>query len=115
MRHRLYSLIMIAALAPMTFAQSGTKTWYQVLEVKGTASKQTDLFTIKGTKWRIKWQKPASDNSLRVTIYDKEGTPIDMILTKDSTNDESYIHKAGTYYLSISASNGYIITVEDWR
>lgn len=115
MKRKLSSFVLISLLVPVIYAQSGTKAWYQVLEVKGTANKQTDTFTTKGSKWRVRWQKPAPDNSLRVTVYDKEGTPIDMILTKDSTNDESYIHKAGTFYLGISASNGYTIIVEDWR
>ena len=97
------------------FGQSGAKAWYQVLEVKGTASKQTDLFETKGSKWRIRWLKPAPDNHLSIYVYDKDGKPISSVLTQRTTNDESYIHQSGSFYLSINASDGYTTTIEDCR
>lgn len=117
MTKRLTVLIFSGMMAAqMAFGyQSGTQGWYRVLEVKSTASKQTDLFETKGSKWRIRWQKPAPENLLHITVYDKDGRPLNVIATKDTTTDESYMHKAGKFYLSINASHSYTVTVEDWR
>lgn len=93
---------------------ASTASWHSVLEVKGTASKQTDLFETTGSKWRIRWEKPSAD-SLNIYVYDQKGNPVDVISAKKTTSDESYIHKAGKFYLSISASREYVVTVEDWR
>lgn len=107
--------ILVLCLLSSAYAQSGTKAWYQVLEVKGTANKQTDLFQTKGSKWRIKWVKPKPENRLTICIYDKEGKAVSVILTSMSTQDDSYVHKSGDYYLDIMASDEYSIIVEDWR
>lgn len=96
-------------------AQSGTRAWYQVLKVEGTATKQTDLFETKGTKWRIRWEKANPDDGLSIYVYDKDGTIITAIASKNTAKDESYMHKPGRYYLSIAATDSYSITVEDWR
>lgn len=116
MKLRLLQMFFVICLAILpVYPQSGTRAWVQVLEVKGSATKQTDLFETKGSKWRVRWEKPARENYLTITVYGKEGDPIDVISTKSTTNDESYIHKPGRFYLSINASDSYTIIVEDWR
>ena len=105
--------LMLIAMLLAVSAYAGT--WHKIMEVKGTASKQTDIFETVGSKWRIRWQKPASDSKLSITIYDTDGKAVDLIATKQSTEDESYVHKAGKFYLSLNASDGYVIIVEDWR
>ena len=90
-------------------------TWNRVLEVKGTATKQTDLFEVKGSKWRIRWQKAQPDETVDIYIYRKDGSAESTISTNKTTSDESYVHKSGTFYLQIVATTGYVITVEDWR
>ena len=40
----LKTVLAIFLLVPSSYSQSGSKSWFKVLEVKGTASKQTDLF-----------------------------------------------------------------------
>jgi hypothetical protein len=111
----LKTVLAIFLLAPSSYPQSGSKSWYQVLEVKGTASKQTDLFETKGTKWRIRWQKTNPKDQLSIYVFAKDGSPESAIATQSEGADESYIHKSGTFYLNISASTAYTIVVEDWR
>jgi hypothetical protein len=111
MRKLLSCVVLGLALMVFVYAQ----TWYQVLEVKSTASKQTDVFETKGTKWRIRWQKPTAEDHLTVYVYDKNGDPIEIVSTNKATQDESYLHKPGTFYLKINAGCAYTITVEDWR
>ncbi len=111
MKKLLSCLVLGLALMVPVYAQ----TWHQVLEVKGSANKQTDLFEIKGSKWRIKWQKPKPEDRLSIFIYDKDGQPVDVIAAKESTADESYVHKPGKFYLSITATDTYTISIEDWR
>jgi len=94
---------------------ASTASWHSVLEIKGTASKQTDLFETSGSKWRIRWEKPSPEDQLNIYVYDQQGNPVNVISTQKTTNDESYFHKPGKFYLTISASHGYIITVDDWR
>jgi hypothetical protein len=109
MQRKINTLLMIIALAASSLGYPGaTQTWYQVLEVKSTASKQTDLFETKGTKWRIRWQKPTAEDHLTISVYDKNGAPIELISTNGATKDESYIHKPGTFYLKIIARCAYM-------
>lgn len=96
-------------------AQSGTRAWYQVLKVEGTATKQTDLFETKGTKWRIRWEKAKPEDHLSVYVYDKDGKVVTAVQAQATTQDESYVHRAGKFYLAIGATTTYTITVEDWR
>lgn len=112
---RMLRFCFLILLAATVCAQSGTRAWYPVLEVKGTATKQTDLFETKGSKWRIRWQKPNAEDHLRIYVYNKDGSLATAIASKNATTDESYVHKPGTYYLAIGASSAYHITVEDWR
>lgn len=115
MKLRLLKILLVGYLVIPAYSQSGTRAWYQVLEVKGTATKQTDLFETKGTKWRVRWEKTKPEDHLSVYVYDKDGKPITAIQTQSATRDESYIHKPGKYYLAIGATTTYSITVEDWR
>jgi len=110
----LKTALAIFLLAASSYPQSDSKSWHQVLEVKGSSTKQTDLFEIRGSKWRIRWQKPNADSSLYNYVYDKSGSPFDVVLAKGGA-DESYMHQPGTFYMKIAASDSYIITVEDWR
>lgn len=108
-------LILVLILVSTAYAQSETKAWVQVLEVKGSATKQTDLFETKGSKWRVRWEKINPEDTLSVYVYDQDGKPVTAIASKKALKDESYIHKPGRYYLSIAATDSYSITVEDWR
>lgn len=90
-------------------------TWAPVLEVRGSASKQTDLFEIRGQKWRIRWQKPTPESHLSIYLRDKDGKTINIILSNEMTSDESYIHTRGLFSLETNATGPYIVTVEDWR
>lgn len=96
-------------------AFGSVNAWSQVLEVKSTASKQTDVFSVNGSKWRIRWQKSEPESRLNIYVFAQDGSAVDAISTKNSKNDESYIHKAGSFYLRIDASTAYTITVEDWH
>lgn len=49
---------MTIALAPSSLGYSGaTQTWYQVFEAKRRVDKQTDLFQITASKWRVSWER----------------------------------------------------------
>lgn len=89
--------------------------WVQVLEITGSATKQTDLFETRGAKWRVRWRKTNADESLSIYVYASDGGIIDVIATKKTLSDESYIHKAGTFYLKLNSSDSYNVIIEDWR
>lgn len=104
-------LLVLALLFPSP--ESGQQQWYQIVEIKGTGTKQTDVFETKGTKWRVRWEaKP--DDRLTIYVYDRNGELISAISSKNA-RDESYVHKPGKYYLAIAATEAYTIIVEDWR
>ena len=116
MRQKCYVFVLIGAVILMASGyQSGSHGWVQVLEVKGSASKQTDRFEIKGGKWRIRWNKTA-ESELSIYAYGKDETSYEAsVQTVKETEGESFVHKSGNFYLSILSTGNYQITVDDWR
>jgi hypothetical protein len=112
---KINTLLIAIALASSSLGYSpATQSWYQVLEVKGRVDKQTDLFEIKATKWRVSWQT-SGKGMLAIFVRTKDDAPVTSTSVEGSNSDETYIHHAGTFYLKILASQEYVIKVEEWR
>lgn len=93
--------------------QQDAATWRRVLEISGTSTKQTDLFHISGSKWRISWAVKSKDR-ITIGVMDKEGNVVSVASGSDGA-DVTHIHKSGTFYLNITSSGPYKIVVDEFR
>jgi hypothetical protein len=121
-RKLLLTLIFLCIVVPVVHATN----WQNVETFTGTSTRDTDLFMVNATEWRIRWSyTPAAGfaGDLAVFgfhVYEKGGLLPEQSLLKTGRNEISgttYMHKGQKdYYLKISTGNlaasGYTITIE---
>ncbi|MDH5704348.1 MAG: hypothetical protein OEY99_09050 [Aigarchaeota archaeon] len=101
-----------------------TGAWYKVATFKGTYSKTTDVFEVRGKRFRLTWSisgagqwtvfgffcYPEGKNTGFV------GTPM-MVTGSKQTTDSTIVYEGpGKFYLEVNAGNldGWEIMVEDF-
>ncbi len=93
----------ISAVAPVLI-----KEW------SGFGGTTTESFTIDSNEWLIDWSSQptaateSSAGSLQIMIHDAQNPDLPAILaanTQNAGSNTSYIHKKGTFYLTINAAN----------
>jgi hypothetical protein len=103
---------------------AGEKSWHRLFTLKGTETRQTDLFHIEGKTWRVVWHNQDPDDKklkgtsgLFVDAYPKDDTIPQHACAKVGTGgDTSELQGPGNYYLKITASGGsWELAVEDFH
>ena len=98
--------------------------WHRLFTLSGTDNKDTDLFHIQGSAWRIFWHnldKPgktyANTSALFINAYPKDDTIPQKVCSKLGTGgDCTELAGPGNYYLKVEASGGsWELAVEDFR
>jgi len=98
--------------------------WHRLFTLSGTDNKDTDLFHIQGSAWRIFWHnldKPgktyANTSALFINAYPKDDTIPQKVCSKLGTGgDCTELAGPGNYYLKVEASGGsWELAVEDFH
>ena len=74
---------------------------------EGTGKKETEPFTINKSPWAIVWTtEPIHSTSFfRVYLYGSDSELEELVIdTARKASDTSYVHKTGSFYLSIRAA-----------
>jgi hypothetical protein len=118
------------APAPESYLPAAPETptdqmgWHRIFTLKGTESRQTDLFKIQGKQWRVLWHnqdKPGktyvNTSALFINAFPRDDTIPQRICSKlGSGGDLTDLQGAGNYYLKIEASGGsWEVAVEEMR
>lgn len=99
---------------------SNQPTWHSVANYSGSGDKTTDSFTIKGTKFKIKYSitREETDYGLFYLYVHPEGQNSNMVanfgltdVSKLNESDESYVYEGpGTYYIETMVSS-----IKEWN
>lgn len=104
--------------SPTSVAQpeGDTKEWIKVKEWNGTSSKETEIFQMNSTEWRVNWTS-SNDALFSIFVRDDTGKLVSLAAnTLKAGSDTSYVHRRGQFYLKISAGDTrWSVFVEDKR
>jgi hypothetical protein len=109
--------------APIEVA-NGVPGWHRLFILSGSDNRNTDLFQIKGTHWRVLWHNQDPDgkayvntSALFLNAFPKDDTIPQKVCAKlGSGGDITDLVGPGNYYLKIEASGGnWELAVEDFH
>jgi len=90
--------------------------WKQVVSWKGHGTKNTENFVVGSNNWRIRWSTaPATQGlgSFTITVCDPSGKTISTAANVSGFDkSSSYMKQGGEFYLTITSTQPYLITVE---
>jgi hypothetical protein len=97
-------------------AQLADTEWTEIGRWTGTGSKNTDDFTINGSKWRIRWIVEGEPSQLSVWLHKPDGTVVENVgSSRGPGSDETVVRGGGTYYLKLTGLGKWEVVVEDAR
>jgi hypothetical protein len=104
------------------------KIWREVKTFTGTGTdtnmeQNTDSFTIRGEKWRVKWRFQDSSpfasvkGTFAIFAYKTDGTPYETLLNVSGSGEGiSYAFGSGKFYLRVLTTGGsWNLIVEEYR
>jgi hypothetical protein len=109
---------------PPDSAAPGAPSWHRIMTLSGADSKDTSLFHIDGSAWRIFWHnldKPGTayqnTSALFIDAFPKDDTIPQKVCSKLGTGgDSTELIGPGNYYLKIEASGGsWELAIEDFH
>ena len=88
-------------------------TFTTIKQWSGSATKDTESFTINSNYWRISWNVKG-DGAFQIFIYDQDNEQVGLVGDIRSGSGFSYVYSpAGEYHLGIDSSNvEYSLVVE---
>jgi|GEM_PF-1273926 len=111
-------------VTPTSATTPTTGTWREVAVFKGVADKTTDLFEIKGNRFRLTWNIEGANDLTELSIFcypEGEtkifvGVPVHVSGSKQISDTTIIYSGPGKFYLVILAANldGWQIIVEDF-
>jgi hypothetical protein len=110
--------------APPVSDNPGGPSWHRLFTLSGTDSKNTELFHIEGSTWRVFWHnldKPGNayknTSALFISAFPKDDTIPQSVCSKLGTGgDSTELLGPGNYYLKVEASGGsWELAVEDFH
>ena len=105
---------------PTPVAPAYVPTWHRVGEVSGDSATQTDLFAIKGTKWRINWDAVASaDTSGGLFTFYPGTSDGSSACTNEMDHKEVGVTKISGIFICDQGNGSYLIDTNsffvDWH
>lgn len=100
--------------------------WHLTEIYSGSSIKNTTLFTIKGSQWRVTWSTHGNDSYFGADAISPDGSGGVCIIANQAnstatTNTDysgtgmNYCYSgAGNYYIAVSTGNNWSLTVEDY-
>lgn len=90
--------------------------WHEIVRWEGKGLKNTETFNIPSHEWRILWDtKPSGtyEGILQIYVYNDAGGMVTVAANVLGRDEESSIMRgAGKYYLTINATQPYVVIVE---
>jgi len=114
---------------PKDTSPTVTQSWHTVTNLTGSEGRNTDTFSIKGSKWRFSWSATVEQDewttggSIYIFAYPEgkaEGEYVAVVTAPEITtskSDTSYVYEGpGVYYFNIMAASlaSWTITVEGY-
>jgi ribosomal protein S19 len=103
----------------VTTIETPITTWKQVKIFEGNTINNTESFKITSDEWRIVWESKANDTGIGYTTIVLVKAGVNDIKTGKvigskigSGNEISYMSGIGQYYLAITSTQQYKITIE---
>jgi Spy/CpxP family protein refolding chaperone len=102
----------------------GAPSWHRLFTLSGTDSKNTELFHIEGSTWRVFWHNLdksgnayKNTSALFISAFPKDDTIPQPVCSKLGTGgDSTELLGPGNYYLKVEASGGsWELAVEDFH
>ena len=92
------------------------KTWTVIKAWTGDGIKDTEDFTVGG-EWRIDWDYTGSSGIIQIYVHESPSKRLVGVAanTQKAGADTSFQRGAGTYYLTINATGGWKVAVQDRR
>lgn len=93
------------------------KTYQQVTTFTGKGSKNSEPFTIKGDRLRVKYECTGMPCYAKLRPVQKRPGFLwkDIFNTDKSTKDETIIYQSGEFYIEVVSSESFNIVVEDYK
>ena len=104
-----------------------SKSWHKVTEINGKSDKVTDIFKIKGDKWKYIWSCDPDTtygegfDGISIFVYPEGETEMyvsSIFLASCNEGDENFVHEGEeNYYFNVGTANlnGWSIVVEDYH
>lgn len=109
----------LSADLPQQPVQAGE--WIEIKTWEGQGSKYTEKFQISGSEWRVNWKGYDEIHQdlgiIQIFVYDDSGDMVALIAnTQGISEDVSYVHTPGSYYLWINSANiNWKVTVDEYK
>jgi len=109
---------------PESEGAPGTLSWHRLFTLSGEDSKNSDMFHIQASQWRVLWHnqdKPGdtykNTSALFINAFPKDDTIPQKVCSKvGSGGDSAELVGPGNYYLKVEASGGsWELAVEEFR
>ena len=97
------------------------KKWIMIKTWRGEGIKSTEKFEIVADEWRINWKSYGEAfkdaGIMQIFVNDDNGNMMALAANvQGPSEDMSYIHNAGRFYLDINSANiKWIVTVEEYK
>ena len=98
-----------ATATPASSPAPVAASWRTVVHFTGHSVKDTPSFTVNANEWRIRWR---SKGGMFQAYLNGEGRVQVAADGHGAESEETYIHGAGTYYLSLIGQKDYDVWVE---
>ena len=102
--------------ATSTIPAAAGKTWTVIKAWTGDGIKDTEDFTV-GAEWRIDWDYTGSSGIMQIYVHESPSKRLVGVAanTQKTGADTSFQRGAGTYYLTINATGGWKVAVQEAR
>ena len=96
--------------------------WHSVMNTEGIGEGKTELFTVEGGQWRVRWQtlpvKEGKEGYINLWIYSEEELFVDRPVSSDGigyTEGETLVNGSGAFYINVGSERlTWKITVEEF-
>lgn len=105
----------VAPVPTSTVSLENPKQWHEIATIKGQGIKQTEIYNIPYSEWKIEWKVVPDkrwSNHLSIIVHEANGKTSSIASsTGEETSGSTFLHTAGDYYLKINTSRQYEIVI----
>lgn len=113
-----HELTQTTAVEPEPQAQQRQGKWVDIGSMRGSGPRTTDAFAVSD-RWKIVWrterQSRTVSGAFTLTIHDEMDKPYPAVQTSGDDSGEYEVNWSGMYYLAITSTQPYVVTVYDYQ